>query len=205
MKKKRQKYVVIFDSSFGAFPADRQIIRWYPTLLGNIGKAFHYRKFVAKILRTELGMTQKNALVYTHDVYFLQFVVEWCKIFGALRSNLSHWMYLYTKIRLKRDDNIKILERNMFYKRFMPILLEKARLTEGEYRSTVTQMIKARNKYAVHLDLDSIPPMPYLLPAYKIANALSSLLVNQDYVMIEPIASRAKFDREEVASIIKIE
>jgi len=198
---KRTKFWVINSPDIGTLPVDRDILRWHAVLLPSIGKAYVYRTHIFELLNRTTEQNRINALVYLHDAVFLRFLMDWCKVFGGIRNNHVHWTNLYTQVRVKEE---KLLPKNKFYGLVRMYLIEKAQLDAQTFDGIVFSMTQARNRYAAHLDFRNLPKMPFLLPAYNIANSLSMLLKMQESVSISSLEDRAEFDKEEIETITSV-
>lgn len=90
-------------------------------------------------------------------------VLEWCKLYGDKKGK-HHW----SKVVTRQDE----FERQ---------LLERLRMTSGEFEAYIKVMRRYRDKFVAHLDDSPIMYLPWLRPAKSSVALLHDyLLANED-------------------------
>lgn len=87
----------------------------------------------------EVGADDSKFWLHVRAQLIRTFVIEWTKLFGA-NSNEIHWKKLVMEQPAFRDA-----------------ALEKANLTENEWKDYWKQMTSFRDKVVAHLDADELP------------------------------------------------
>jgi len=195
---KRIEATVVDFPDVGKFPVSVEFLGWQSVLIFSIGRSCHYHGFLIELATKELELRRKKALVHLNNTMLLQFILDWCKLFGSTKDNEVHWRNLYLRRRSNdRDNKIrgKINEKIKNYIKLNSGIKNKYEAVEGA-------LIDARNRYAAHLQPSDIPKLAMLNDAYRVACTYSSIVCCQDKVIMPEIADRLEFDREEIEVII---
>lgn len=167
-------YILKFPSG-GICPVHAHIVNWQFELLHSIGRSKIYYKALERAYSNMEEGHLRNALVHLGNVSFLNFLIDWCKIFGS-NNNKSHWKKIFYEAMAL--DKKPICTRDAFERNVMHAIFNECELDTEEYKKIVKSVKKARDKFAAHLDIGEIPEMPNLEVPYCIANALSCLYGN---------------------------
>ena len=162
--------MIINDPVVGPLPVSGDVIEWQHVFLMSIGRCYKYRSVVFDSLSTIDDSPRRDGLVHLNNVLFSQFLIEWCKIFGA-NNNKIHWKKLY--VSGTAVDTHYRMNQKTFEGKMRQLLCHHAGITVAEFDKTHKSMTDARDKYAAHLDIGEVPPMPFLEIPYKVANALT--------------------------------
>lgn len=173
-----------------------EVLAWHAQLLLGIGKSYHYRLELARHEVPAVHIVRRTGLRHLSNTLFLQFIIDWCKIF-ANPAEKSYWLRLYTKTGSKGPAKVE-----KFKKKMKEYILQHTEIPQDEYATLIDRMKNARDKYAAHLDIGDIPQMPFLEPAFRIANVFSALLAQQDEVQVVIIGEREDYDIDEIESVI---
>lgn len=195
---KRIEATVVDFPDIGKFPVSIDFLEWQSDLIFSLGRSYHYHGVLIELATKELEVRRKRALVHLNNVMLLQFIIDWCKLFGSTKDNEVHWRNLYLRRRHNdRDKTIrgKINGKIKNYIKSHSGIKNKFEVIEGA-------LIDARNRYAAHLQISNVPKLDMLKDAYRIADIYSAIVCTQDKVVLSRVSDRLEFDREEIEIII---
>lgn len=128
--------------------------RLYPVLQDFLYHYINYKEMI-KVIDELPG--EKEFWVRSCDANLKIAVTSWCMIFGAEKSNPTHWKRVCEQ---DKEDNIK---------EFRKYILNKGNLNKYQWDKHWNQIVSFRNRFIVHRELDFNDSVPYLETAKKVA------------------------------------
>ncbi len=164
--------LLIRDPHEGLLPISSGVFSWQINSLISLARSYHYKPVFELVIQGLDAGPRKNFVMQMHSISFLSFVVEWCKVFGT-NNNSIHWKKLYysgTPL-----DDMKRLSQEAFERHVRSAILRYSGVTQDDFNKAYSSVKAARDRFAAHIDINDIPPMPFLEIPYRIANALTVL------------------------------
>jgi hypothetical protein len=165
-------YLVNYDRE-GFYTISSSVLAWQFDLLKSIGRCRAYYKEIRPLLGNIEDERIKNYATHTCNKMFLSFIIDWCKIFGS-ENNKTHWKKLFKKHYT--TDGTLICKEDAYINKVESVIFAECGMDLDGFKRAKKKMVKARNKFAAHVDIGEIPEMPYMDVPYGIAQAFCIFL-----------------------------
>lgn len=155
------------------------VVSWQVNSLLSLIRSYHYKRALENADSKEMKTAKERAFVQIHNTSYLNFMIEWCKIFGS-NNNKTHW--IRARGSLKTNDGSEVITEEQYINVVKNYIKDKVKISFNKMRKIKKSIKRGRDRYAAHTDIDRIPQMPFIDDGYKIAVAYLCFLTKSDDV-----------------------
>lgn len=144
--------------------------------LFNCARAYVYSKKIESFIN-DLDGAVENFWKHNHYSNMLLFVTEWCHVFGNYKHSKIHWRRVAPKQGKCIDGNV--INNFGFEESVRSKLTEANNMSFNSLRKYSGTVIRFRNSYAAHRDIENYTQFPLRDQAIAIAAAYLDWLIDE--------------------------
>lgn len=179
--------------SANGFLFNAKVIEAQHELIVEFSRSFIYYRTIHKSLSLKQLKTDEQFWIHSLNAFLNSAIIQWCKVFGT-DSNEVHW---------KKAINENYIN---FQKVIKDEILKNTNFSFNEWKNYHKEMRNFRNSYSAHRHTSNLPPVPFLVKAFKVATAYFDFMHRELPLFWQQDSKeiKMKFEKEVGSALLKI-